>query len=999
MLEVRLIDAFEIKCDGKPVAIPSRAAQSLFAYLILTAGVSHRREKLAGMFWLDVSEERARAYLRHELWRIRKSLTMHAGNNYLLADDIGISFNPSAEYWLDANSLAKMNENASVEEWMHALSLAQGELLLGFYDDWVTEEREHLQALNRQKIARLLEMLEKEQRWYEMLECAERWITLERTSEAAYRALMVAYEALGDRAKVEAAYERCVHALSELDLEPSEQTRTLVFKRPSKWNVPIPLTSFVGREKVLVEVAGLLYQSRLVTLTGSGGVGKTRLSIQVVQELLGKYPDGVWFLDLAPLADAALVPNTLASLLGLRESSEVSITNLLINYLRSRTALIIFDNCEHLIEGCAQLVRVLLISCERLSILATSREALRISGEITYRVPSLEVPGVSLETATAALEKIESVRLFAERAAAELPGFTISPQNASRIAQICERLDGIPLAIELAAARIQVLTVEQILNRLGDRFNLLSSGLRSALPRHQTLRATIEWSYDLLSEKESLLFRRLAVLAGGWTLDAAENICSADGIDSVEILDLLSELIRKSLVLVHESGNEIRYRRLETIRQYACEKLVESGEQELCRNQHLQYFLQLSEQAETALRGPAQIEWMSRLDAERDNIRAALEWAEKTDMEAGLQLTGRLHVFWEGFDIREGTHWLAAFLEKPESKLHPVARAKALLAYGWLMQWLERFDAGRSCAQEGLEIYRTCGDRRGEADAIGLLAITLDMREAMPLLNQALLIAQTLGDPEQQARILCAMLWHNIGLERGKSCLKEAVALLREVGHLQRLGLTLNWLAQYELWSGNLEAAEAWLDEAVQVNEQLNSSRLAEQNSARYGQLEYLKGNFQMARVRYQESLMTSERLGLRMGVLWYHTLLGYVATHEGDLHRAKRLFVETAENFCRDGSLIGVVFTLEGMAELYIALDRPKQAACLIGWADEMREKIPDTRPPVEQRDVDKTITTCLASMGEIRFARAYEKGKKMTVDQAIIYACKDIKITKNLR
>jgi non-specific serine/threonine protein kinase len=1001
MLEVRLLGAFEIKCDGKPVAIPSRAAQSLFAYLILTAGISHRREKLAGLFWPDVSEDKARAYLRHELWRIRKALFSTSKIAYLLADDMKISFNSSADHWLDVAQLTNVGESASVADLMNALSAVQGELLPGFYEDWITQEREHLQALYEQQIARLLEILEKEHRWHDILEWAERWISFSHASEAAYRALMVAYDGLGDRAKVGATYERCVQALNEFDLEPSEQTRALAVKRASRLNIPIPLTSFIGREKELTEVADLLSKFRLVTLTGSGGVGKTRLAIQVIADVLELFPDGVWFLDLAPLGDPTLVPNALANTIGLHESvdTKLSISDLLVNYFRSRTALIIFDNCEHLVESCARLVGSLLASCEKLSVLATSREALRVAGEVPYRVPSLRTPMLEIEQTLDEIVNLESVRLFNERAALVSPTFAITPQNVLTISRICQRLDGIPLAIELATARVNVLDVGQILQRLDDRFNLLTGGMRSALPRQQTLRATIEWSYGLLSEKERVLFRRLAVFMGGWTLDVAETVCEGEGIKSEEILDLLSQLVNKSLVMVQSSAAGPRYRRLESIRQYAYERLLESGEQKQLRSRHLKYFLQFSEQAETALRGPAQIEWMSRLDAERDNIRAALEWAEKTDIEAGLYLSGRLHVFWEDFDIREGTRWLAVFLEKPESKLNPVARAKALLAYGWLMQWLERFDVGRSCAQEGLKIYTTCGDRRGEADAIGLLAITLDMDEAMPLLDRALVIAQTLGDPEQQARILLARLWHNIGLEQGKSYLKEAVALLREVGHLQRLGLTLNWLAQYELWSGNLESAESWLAEAAQVNEKLNSARLAEQNSARYGQLEYLKGNFQRARVRYQESLMTSERLGLRMGVLWYRTLLGYVATHEGDLHRAKRLFVETAENFRRDGSLIGVVFTLEGMAELYIALDRPKQAACLIGWADEMREKIPDTRPPVEQRDVDRTITRCLASMGESRFARAYEKGRRMTVEQAILYACKDIKITKDLR
>jgi len=461
MLEVRLIGKFEIKYDGKPVTISSRAAQSLFAYLILSTGTLHRREKLAGMFWPDAPEEKARAYLRHELWRIRKALSDKSRVDYLLADDINISFKSTAEYWSDVNALENASDGASIDELMDTLSVFQGELLPGFYDEWIILEREHLQAIYEQKMTRLLESLESEKRWPEILEWGERWISFGQAPEAAYRALMLAYNALNDHAKVASTYERCVQALRALDLEPSEETRALLFKRTSSLNIPIPMTSFIGREKELKEVADLLSKSRLVTLTGSGGVGKTRLAIQVVADVLDMFPDGVWFLDLAPVSDPALVPSTLAGLLGLRETadSSLSITDLIKGYLRSRTALVIFDNCEHLIESCAQLANSLLTSCENLSILAASREALRVSDEIPYRVPSLEVPPKSVEEMIHALANTASVKLFVERAAAVSPGFAINPRNALDIAQICQRLDGIPLAIELAAGRANMLTV------------------------------------------------------------------------------------------------------------------------------------------------------------------------------------------------------------------------------------------------------------------------------------------------------------------------------------------------------------------------------------------------------------------------------------------------------------------------------------------------------------------------------------------------------------
>ncbi|HET9589008.1 MAG TPA: BTAD domain-containing putative transcriptional regulator, partial [Anaerolineales bacterium] len=454
MLEIRLFGTFDIRCDGKPVIISSRAAQSLFAYLVINAGIPHRREKLAGMFWPDATEKKARAYLRHEIWRIRKALSSQSKIDYLISDDINISFHSSKEYWLDVDAFRNLSETTSIEKLTNALSAYQGELLPGFYDEWVVTEREHLWAIYENKLARLLELLESEKCWNEILEWAERWILFGQRPQAAYRALMVSYSGLGDRSGVIATYQRSVQAFAELGLEPSEELRALAFKSAHSLNIPSPLTSFIGREKERKEVAGLLSKSRLVTLTGSGGVGKTRLAIEVAGEVLEMFPDGVWLLDLAPLSDPGLVPHTLASLLGLRGSrdAKVSITDLLINYLRSRTALVIFDNCEHLIESSAHLADSLLRSCQDLHILATSREALRVPGEIPFRVPSLAVPGQDTKPVMDAVAGIESVRLFVERAEFASPGFALDPHNTQAIAQICRRLDGIPLAIELAAA-------------------------------------------------------------------------------------------------------------------------------------------------------------------------------------------------------------------------------------------------------------------------------------------------------------------------------------------------------------------------------------------------------------------------------------------------------------------------------------------------------------------------------------------------------------------
>lgn len=746
MLEVRLTGTFAIKCDSKPVTLSSRTAQSLFAYLILTAGNLHRREKLAGMFWPDETEEKARAYLRNELWRIRKTLSKISNVEYFLASDLTITFNQAPPFWLDVAEFKNQNDTTSTEELMQALSHYQGELLPGFYEDWVVLEREHLQTLFERKLAQLLGLLEEQQRWSDILEWAERWISLGQAPESAYRYLIIAYNASGDQGKALSTYKRCVQALRELDLEPSEETRALTFKRTSKLNIPIPMTSFIGRDKELREVSGLLSESRLVTLTGAGGVGKTRLAIQVVAEVLERFPDGVWFLDLAPLSEPALVPIALASLIGFHEIMDTKspITNLLIRSFHSRVALVIFDNCEHLIIACAKLVDLLLTSCPNLSVLATSREALRVAGEVPYRVPSLEIPRSEVEFRIDESSKMESVKLFAERAAVTSPGFAIHPQNVAAIARICQRLDGIPLAIELAAARINVLTPQQILNRLDDRFNLLTGGMRTALPRQQTLRAAIDWSYNLLLEKERILFRRLAVFTGGWTLEAAEQVCSGEGIGSSEILDLLSQFVNKSLVFFEAGNLETRYRRLETIREFAREKLIEATEAGKLQDRHLAYFLKKAEEIVPDPAGEDSVPYLVYFDRELDNIRLALDWsiASRKGQDA-FRLFSALGSFWLAREyFPEGTEWFQRALTLKEGAAKGT-QAKALRYAGSLYFMQENFPASRTMLRESLEIYRELGNAQEISKGLQLMEIMETGQQNF--LQGRLLLEESLG--------------------------------------------------------------------------------------------------------------------------------------------------------------------------------------------------------------------------------------------------------------
>ena len=457
----------------------------------------------------------------------------------------------------------------------------------------------------------------------------------------------------------------------------------------SQHNLPRQLTRFIGRRKETAEVKALLEDASLVTLTGSGGVGKTRLSIQVAEEMLESFPQGIWYVELAPISDPVLVARTVARELGLFEEPNRSIEDTLTLLLRSRKTLIVLDNCEHLIDACVQLVNLLLHACPKLKILISSREALGVEGEVVYRVPSLPIPDIRQAGSLDAIREAEAVKLFVERGRSVLPSFQLTPQNAPNVVQICQRLDGIPLAIELAAARLNMLSTEQLAARLDKAFRLLTGGSRSALPRQQTLRAAIDWSYQLLSQQERCLLLRLAVFSGGCLLEAAEAVCSGDGLEKDDILDLLSNLVNKSVVLVEfMQGQERRYRLLETVRQYAREKLYDSGESEKLRDRHLEYFLHFAEQAELQLYSQGRPEWNRRLNAELDNLRAAIEWSYtgKEEPEPGLRIAVAIsRRFMQPAGLfQEAERWIETGLEGQAISPLPdivIVRAENVLAW------------------------------------------------------------------------------------------------------------------------------------------------------------------------------------------------------------------------------------------------------------------------------------------------------------------------------
>ena len=601
-------------------------------------------------------------------------------------------------------------------------------------------------------------------------------------------------------------------------------------------NLPIQLTSFIGREKEITEVGDLIQNHRLVTLTGSGGTGKTRLSLQTASELFTTFPDGVWLIEFAPISDPALVPYTLANLFGLRESggTKSSIVELLIEYFGFRKALLIFDNCEHLIEATARLAESLLQACKNIHILASSREALGVKGELAYRVPSLNIPEESSDISS--LMKSESARLFVERALDSFPDFSLTPSNASTIAQICSRLDGIPLALELAAARVKMMTVDEIAKRLDDRFRLLTGGARTALPRQQTLRAMIDWSYNLLSEQEKTLFRRLAVFVGGWTLEAAESVCSREGIETDEILDLMSQLVNKSLVIVEGIEDESRYHRLETIRQYAREKLLDSGEVESVRKKHSEWFLTAASRSEMEyLNAQNEISLLNRFEDDHENFRAALDWLLATEQfENYAQLASALGMFWfELGHYQEGRHRLdAGFIHR--EGLSKIVIARILRVLCRILARMGNYELAITYGEESVTLFRELDNKTELAWAVDSLSDTFsengDDKEADIYYQEALTLYREVGNKSGIAYMMIEVGWGQVvagNFEEGFTNLEESLKLLRNLDEAYGIAYAMFVIGTCRWHSHEYEKSEIAAKEGIKLFHQLGNKWFA----------------------------------------------------------------------------------------------------------------------------------------------------------------------------
>jgi predicted ATPase/class 3 adenylate cyclase len=617
-------------------------------------------------------------------------------------------------------------------------------------------------------------------------------------------------------------------------------------------NLPMQRTSFIGREKEMKEIKQAILAHRLVTLTGSGGTGKTRLSLQVAADLLDQFPDGIWFVELAPISEPNLIPQVILSALGILEQPGVPVLQRLLDYLREKKVLLVLDNSEHLIEACAKLVDMFLNNTSALNIIATSREALGVQGELIWHVPSLSLPDAKHLPALEQLSQYEAVQLFIERATLVQPHFNVTNDNAPAVAQICFRLDGIPLAIELAAARVRSLSVDQIAKRLDDRFRLLTGGSRTALERQQTLRATIDWSYNLLSNNETLMLNRLSVFAGGWTLEAAEQVCAEENSSSSEdVLDLLTHLVEKSLVMMEESTGSARYGVLETTRQYALEKLIELGEDQTAHNHHFLYFLQLAEEAENQLIGPDQVQWLNRLEREHDNFRTALEWSirEHKDEEA-LRMAGALGLFWlKHSHFSEGRKWIGNIL-KSQQHFSEEAKLKALRWAGFMAFWQEDMAEASRIYSQNLESEQALKDQWGIAFSLHMLA-NIDF-------------------------------YIEGNVETARELHKRSIALSREINAIWVLALAEFSLGDIEHAQGNLALAEELTLDGLNHFRRLGEKFGMGVALSNLGYIKCSGGDFSSAKKIFLEALDLSREMGDNYGMTMILNGLAGVFQNEG---------------------------------------------------------------------------------------------------------------------
>ncbi len=801
-------------------------------------------------------------------------------------------------------------------------------------------------------------------------------------------------------------------------------------------NLPVQLTSFIGREKEMKQLKDDLKLNRLVTLTSAGGSGKTRLALQTAADVIDEFENGVWFVDLAAVNDPALLIATLNEALGIKEESKRTTEETLVDFLREKEILILLDNCEQLIHACSELAERLLSSCPKLKIIATSREALNCRGETTYRIPPLTIPDPHSNSTPEQLAKFESIRLFIERALAVNPSFKVNDENASALAEVCSRLDGIPLAIELAAARTKILTVEKISEKLDDRFRLLTGGKRTALPRQQTLRALIDWSYDLLTEEEKLFWSRLSVLSGGWTLEAAEDICSDEMIHKDEILDLLSQLIEKSVIIYDESTE--RYRILESIKQYGIEKLSDRNGMFL---RHLNYFLELSEKAEPELRSENAKFWLDMIEADHSNFIAAIDWSlNNMNTEKGARAAAALGYYWSIIgNYSTGIRIVENILQSSES-LTKTLEGKVLFWIGSFKWSQGDYELAKKYSEESLAIRKEIGDnyeiafsmnnlgnisyhqadyeraKKYYEESLAIRKEIVDKKGMAVSMNNLGNIAYIQGDYEQvkeyfeESFAIRKEIGDKIGMattmnklsnlsflkgdyEQAKKYSEEGLTMSKEIGDKKAIAISMNNLGNLCDVQGDFEQAEKYCKESLAIKKEIGDKRGIAASMQNLGYISLHKGHYEQAEKYHKESLAIRNEIGDKRGAAESISNLGIIKCFEADYKQAKKYHKESLAIYKTIGDKNGIAECMNNLGNIFFNQGDYGLAAKLLSASERILESIVSVFDKNDQAKKDEYVAKLHEQLSDEDFNKYWEEGKNLTLEEAVELALVSVK------
>jgi predicted ATPase/class 3 adenylate cyclase len=759
-------------------------------------------------------------------------------------------------------------------------------------------------------------------------------------------------------------------------------------------NLPSSVTKFIGRRKEIDEIKKLFSKVRLLSLTGAGGTGKTRLAIQLVSELIDEFENGVWIIELSPVTDPDLIGKEISTVLNLKEDPGTDIFDTLKEFLKDKNIILLFDNSEHLLARCAQIAETLLAYCPNLKIISTSREPFNIQGETIYRIPPLSMPDNIKNQSVESLYEYESVKLFLERANSINPNFSLTNENVYTVAELCKKLDGIPLAIELASKRVNVLSVEKINERLDDRFKLLTGGSSTALPRQKTLKALIDWSYDMLSPVEQLLLQRLAIFMGGWTLEAAEEICSDETIDEYEVLDLMNSLYDKSLITFNEVKGKGRYGILESIKYYALEKLTDkSGDFQ----KHLDYFLNLSSFNRQKEKGIGQLEWLNSMDTELDNIRSNINWATENNPNEAIRIVLNVFDFWlnKGY-LKEGYETLMKVLDsiQPEDKK---LKADLLFRIGRICYELGKFPELEKFSNEALNLYREIDDKEGilkSLNSLGLKYYTeMDNAGAAKLNEQALALSIEINLKEAEANSLYNLSFpvSQLGdIEKSVSLKEQALKISRE---LKNENLTARVLLSLSLTNsrklGDTKKAAMYSEESLIISRRIDDQYLISVNLVNLAELKlyYDNKNYDEAEYILLEAHKISKDCGYNMNLFPIRVHLGGLYSETEQFDKAIQIYKEYISEREKPGGHFFMTDVISGFGRIHLKRKEYAQVVKLFGFIDTFSKdgKHKSIYKVLNLSDEEKN--KIIEELGEETFNGYWDEGKAMTLDEAVSF------------